>query len=179
MIATTLIERVQLPRFKTLQGTSRSLQSWLTLLALAFGVFVYVVHRAASFSVPTESIPLFQPMVGFLAMLGGSLLPLVHVLVFSVRSAVFLGNGRYAALAASATWFLLSSAFELGEQSVIAPPLMGFIPSWLQKMPVLDRTAGYFHSTTFDLLDIVFITAGAVAVCLVIEYVRLRRTSHG
>lgn len=179
MIATTLIEKVQLPRFKTLQMTGRSLQIWLSLVALTLGVFVYVAHRAANFSVPIESMPLLQPMVGFLAMLGSPLLPLVHVFVFSVRSAVFLGNGRYAALAASATWFLLSSAFELGEQSVTAPALMEFIPSWLHKMPALDRTAGYFHNATFDLLDIVFITAGAVAVCLVIEYVRLRRISHG
>ena len=179
MITTTLMERVRLPRFKTLQVTSRSLQIWLSLLALALGVFGYLVHRAASFSVPTEGIPVVQPMVGFLAMLGGSLLPLVHVFVFSVRSAVFLGNGRYAALAASATWFLFSSAFELGERSVISPPLMGFIPSWLQKMPGLDRTAGYFRNATFDLLDIVFITAGTLAVCLVIQYVRLRRASYG
>jgi len=179
MIATTLIERVQLPRFKTLQMTSRSLQVWLSLVALALGVLVYVAHRAASFSVPTESIPLFQPMVGFLAMLGRSLLPLVHVLVFSVRSAVFLGNGRYAALTFSAMWFLLKSAFELGRQSVITSPLMEFIPSWLEKIPVLDRTAGYFHHATFGLLDIVFITAGVIAVCLVIGYVRIRRTNHG
>jgi hypothetical protein len=179
MIATTLIERVQLARFKTLQMTGCSLQIWLSLVTLALGVFGYVVHRAASFSVPTESIPLFQPMVGFLAMLGRSLLPLVHVFVFSVRSAVFLGNGRYAALAFSATWFLLTSVFELAEQAVITLPLMGFVPSWLQEMPVLDRIAGYFRHGTFDLIDIVFITAGALAACLVIGYVRLRRTSHG
>lgn len=178
MTATTLIERVQLRRFKTLKVTSHSLQIWLGLAALTLGVFVCVVGRPSALSVFPESIVLFEPTVRFFGMANQSLWAFVHVLAFSVRTAVFLGNGRYVALGASATWFLISSTFELGQQLTITPQLVEFVPSWLQ-IPILDRTAAYFRHGTFDFLDVVFITAGASAAYLVIEYIRLRRTSHG
>jgi hypothetical protein len=179
MIATTLIERVRLPRFETLRVTShRSLQIWLGLAVLSLGVFVCVIDRLPALMALPESIPLFQPTVGLLGMVSRSLPAFVHVFAFSVRTAAFMGNRRYAALGASATWFLISSAFEFGQRSAIARRLVELMPSWLQKIPILDRSDAFFRHGTFDPLGLLSIVLAAFAIYVVIQRTQFRRTNH-
>jgi len=56
-------------------------------------------------------------------------------------------------------WFFLDCTFELGQKFNVWAATA--VPDWFIKIPVLENSANYFVSGTFDYLDLAAITIGA------------------
>jgi hypothetical protein len=153
-------------------------QIYLALAALGLGVLVYVVDRPPGATALPESITLFQPTVRFFGTVGQSLPAFVHVFAFSVLTMALLGSRHRVAIAVCTGWFLVDTAFELGQHPTINAELAKLIPSWFEAIPILDRTDQLFRYGAFDPLDLLSIALGAFAAYVVTQRTQLRRTSH-
>lgn len=149
------------------------------LTALLFGTLVYLTDRPPDATALPYSLNLYGLAPTLFGVVGQNLPAFAHVFAFSLLTAALLGNSRYVPLGASATWFFVNSVFEIGQHPAIAPWLSRLIPSWFENIPILARANGYFLYGTFDLLDLLFITLGALSAYLVLQQVRSRKAHHG
>lgn len=157
--------------------TNRALML-IGLTALLLGTLVYLIDRPPGETALPDSLNLYGHVPTLFGAVGQNLPAFAHVFAFSLATAALLGNGRYVALGASATWFIVNLAFELGQHPAIAPGLVQLIPARFENIPILARTQGYFLYGTFDLLDLLFIALGALAAYLVMQRIPLRRICH-
>lgn len=153
-------------------------QICIGLVALGLGILVYVIDRPPGLTALPESLTLFQPTVRFFGAVGQSLPAFAHVFGFSLLTMALLGRGPGAAIAVCGGWALVNAAFELGQHPTIADELTRLIPSWFERLPILDRTQSFFSYGTFDSLDLLSIAIGALAAYVVKELTGVRRTSH-
>jgi len=86
----------------------------------------------------------------------------LHTLVFILITAAVLRPWPRLIPGICAAWFVIECLFELGQMAPFDGRIAAAVPSWFESVPVLQITADYFIRGTFDALDIVSITLGAV-----------------
>jgi hypothetical protein len=156
----------------------RWFQVSLALIALGLGTLVYMLDRPPGTTALPESITLFQPTVKFFGALGQSLPAFAHVFAFSLLTIALVGGGRGVTIGACTSWFLVDTAFELGQYPAIATRLAHFVPTWFETIPILNRTNHFFRYGTFDPLDLLSIALGALAAYVVAQRTQVRRAGH-
>ena len=156
----------------------RWFQVSLALVVLGLGTLVYVIDRPPGLTALPESITLFHPTVKFFGALGQSLPAFAHAFAFSLLTIALVGGGRGVTIGACMSWFLVDTAFELGQYPTIASKLAHLIPAWFEAVPILNRTDTFFRYGTFDSLDLLSIALGALTAYVVAQQCVLRRTSH-
>jgi len=159
---------------------SKPVASQLTaaFIALSVGAAVYLFDRQA------EHVYLMAPWMALgdhsrsiFGVLGNYLPTFTHVYVFILLTAALVASSLRSALIICLFWLVIDVAFELGQLTAVARQIAALIPAWFGAVPVLDNTARYFLSGTFDVLDLISIAAGALAAYLTIV-LSLRRTSQ-
>lgn len=156
---------------------TRWLEIGIVLAALGLGTLVYVFDRPPGFTALPAHVTLFQPTIAVFGSLGQMLPAFVHVFAFSLLTIALIDGGRRAAVLVCSGWFLMDSAFELGQYPPVGTALARFVPSWFEHLPILERTEGFFRYGTFDPLDLLSVAAGALAAYALIECRELRRAS--
>ena len=71
------------------------------------------------------------------------------------------------------TWFLIDSAFELGQR--FSSLSLQIIPNWLKGIPFFENTENYFVHGTFDFADLAAIAMGAAVAYFVLIVTDRRR----
>jgi hypothetical protein len=144
-----------------LSGINRS-QIAIGVTSLLTGLFVYLTARASG----TVWFLRSMPRPGFsvphvVAHAAGPLPTLTHSLGFSLLSAGLVGSRQRGAAIICAAWFLLESAFEIGQRSDISAWLTPRLPAWFDHVWLLANARSYFTLGTFDLFDLAACAAGA------------------
>lgn len=153
------------------RSTSASLAVGIALLL--FGTAVYLVDRPPDGFIP-HALSLFERPEAVFGHLGRSLPSFVHVVAFSLFTAMILGGRQRAALVICLSWFALEAGFELGQHATVAPLLAGLVPGWFDAIPILARTQNYFLHGTFDTWDLWATALGALSAYLVIRHTSRR-----
>lgn len=148
------------------------------LTALLLGTLVYLTDRPPGETALPDNLNLYGLVPTLFGAVGRHLPAFAHVFGFSLLTVALIDGGRHAAIAVCVGWFLVNSAFELGQHAVIAPSLSQVIPAWFENIPILARARGYFLYGTFDSLDVLAIGLGALAAYLVLQRIPLRRANH-
>lgn len=132
----------------------------LAAILLAAGVLIYALDRggAAYFLSGWTSAP---PPTDFLGPLGNHLPTFLHTLAFILITAAVLRPWPQLLLPICATWFGIGCLFELGQMAPFANHIAALVPTWFDRVPVLEITSDYFIRGTFDALDVVSIALGA------------------
>jgi hypothetical protein len=140
----------------------------LGLFLLALGTAVYLLDRSWQHLAIAEVIPLTHAPSPVFGVLGGSLPSFAHVCAFALLTAALLDGGRRLNQVICLGWLSVDVAFELGQHPTFATSVANAFPGWFRHVPILNQTPTYFLSGTFDPLDILFATLGALAAYLVI-----------
>lgn len=133
----------------------------LATLLLATGVVVYALDRGGEvyflygWTAAPAKTPIFGP-------LGEHLPTFLHTLVFILITAAVLRPWPRLIPGICAAWFVIECLFELGQMAPFDGHIAAAVPAWFESVPVLRITADYFIGGTFDALDIVSITLGAI-----------------
>jgi len=150
----------------------------LGVAALALGTLVYVIDRPPGETALPDSINLYGTLPALFGAIGQSFPAFAHIFAFSLLTAACLGNGRYVAVGACATWLLVDMAFELGQHPSLAPYVAAAVPEWFQEIPILGRAAGFFLNGTFDPWDLAAIFAGALVAYATLSLISQRSAYH-
>ncbi len=141
--------------------------------ALLVGILVYLIDRSpdsAYFLTGwARHISLHDQIPNIFGPVGKSLPAFSHVFSFILMTAGILGSGRRGYLFICLFWLFIDGAFELGQKYSSIP--LRFIPEWFEGIPYLENTASFFHSGTFDSMDLVAILTGTI-----VAYILLRIT---
>lgn len=138
--------------------------------ALLIGVLVYLIDRppGSVYLIPEGLSVAGQNSVVF-GVIGNHLPTLVHVYAFIILTAVIMAPSPNQVMLICVIWFLIDALFELAQIDAIAKWLVSYIPSWFEGIPVLENTSNFFSYGTFDILDILSITIGAIAAYFTID----------
>ena len=136
--------------------------------ALGVGILVYAADRdiARSMLIPAGAALSVGPLAGAF----GQWLPsFVHPFAFSLFAAAARHPSAPPAYGACATWWLVNVAFETGQHPVVSASLA----AWLARAPDSGRfsraLSDYFARGTFDPVDLVAATLGALAAAAVLH----------
>jgi hypothetical protein len=140
------------------------------------GTLVYVVDRPADVTPFFSIINLEHLGLPRFGLIGQSLPTFAHVFAFSILTAVFLRGWKHAAASSCVVWFVVDTAFEVGQHEQIAPEVSTSIFAWLGDHPIFEHIPGYFMAGTFDLFDLLSIALGAILAYLLIR--RQRDRNH-
>lgn len=113
---------------------------------------------------------------------GGFLPEFIHVYVFILLTAAVLPAQPRYVLVSSIGWLVLDGAFELAQHPVFAPAISASTSAWLADLPLVENTAAYFRSGTFDVLDLAAVAAGTAAAWVTAEFataVAIRSAGRG
>ena len=162
---------IRFPRSKIKQAAPAS-------IALLVGVFVYLLDRQAdSVYFMAHWMVWGENSRPFFGAIGNHLPTFVHVYAFILLTTIFVKQSRVYALPICLFWFLTDSLFEVAQITTFAQWIAQHIPYWFHKIPFLENTTHYFLSGTFDILDILSITAGTLAAYLTI-IISTQRTAN-
>jgi len=149
---------------KTFSGTANKSQILIGLTGLLIGTLVYIVDRPPDQTYfvycSPFNISLFKVLPIFFGTLGNNLPTFIHVFSFSLLTAGFISCQKRGSLIICMGWFLVDSAFELGQEYYSWA--LEIIPDWFAEIPFLENTKSYFVHGTFDYYDLAAITIGAV-----------------
>jgi hypothetical protein len=103
--------------------------------------------------------------------LSNNLPSFTHVLAFSLMTAGLLGTRRKGNVLVCLLWFLIDTAFEIGQG--LKPVSLAIIPEWFKvhTLPMANLPE-YFRHGTFDIRDIVAGLLGALTAFMVAEFIR-------
>lgn len=135
---------------------------------LVLGICVYLLDRSWQQLAIAEVIPLTLAPSPTFGVLGGSLPSFAHMCAFALLTAALLDGGRRLNQLICLGWLSVNVVFELGQHPKLATSIAHAVPAWFAHVPILDKTPIYFLSGTFDPLDILFATLGALTAYLVI-----------
>jgi ABC-type xylose transport system permease subunit len=131
---------------------------------LLVGTLVYLIDRPPeqTYFVKTSpiKITLFTTIPNVFGSIGGSLPAFVHVFSFILITAGILSCNRRGYRIICLSWFLLDTAFEVGQHFTAWPSKI--IPDWFTGIPFLENTESYFLRGTFDFLDLAAIALGSI-----------------
>ena len=152
---------------------------FLAIALLTFGLSVYLFDRPADqiyfipdgWQLSSADNPLFGSM-------GACLPSFVHVAIFILITGVLLKPWRFPIASICLLWFGIDILFELAQHEVIAARIAAILPDWFQDVILLENTAGYFLSGTFDPLDILSIALGSIVAYLVLLTSRVQEEGY-
>ena len=124
------------------------------LAVLLLGTLVYLVDRVPEQTLAPDSIGLFSPVPSLFGVVGHNLPTFTHVFAFILLTAALLNRSKRTSITVCVGWFVVDSAFEVGQHAYFAQWLSTFVPSWFQYIPILEKTKGYFVYGTFDPVDL-------------------------
>lgn len=142
----------------------------LGVLALALGVLVYASDRPATHAqwFPAVAALHAGPMFGTM----GAWLPsLVHPFAFSLFTAAALPRSASPAYGACALWWTVNAAFELGQHALLRERLHAWLLEVFGTTAMSRSLSNYFLRGHFDTGDLVAVTVGALAACMVLRAV--------
>lgn len=146
-----------------MHGSQRQEEAILLVLAallLVVGVLVYAIDRdgaayfLAGWTAGRGEGELFGPLADHLP-------TFLHVLVVVLLTAAVLRPWPKLLPAIALGWFGMECLFELGQLSPLDARIAAALPAWLDDIPVLEASAGYFINGTCDPLDVLSIGLGA------------------
>jgi hypothetical protein len=148
-------------------GQPELITAAIGLIALTFGVLIYVFDRSATavYFVPdswrvAESTPLL------FGTLGQYLPAFFHALAFALFINVIAGRRYIGFMCVS--WFVAEVFFELAQIDPIAFRISGVLPGWFAELPILQNISSHFLTGRFDRIDVLFLLFGcatAYAIC--------------
>jgi len=131
---------------------------------LFIGTLVYLIDRPPDHTYFVYSnlfdISLHNTLPNIFGIIGNSLPTLIHVFSFILITAGLLSCQRRGCLIICVSWFIIDSAFELGQG--FKPLIVKIIPEWFAGIPFLENTENYFLHGTFDLNDLVCVLLGSI-----------------
>ena len=139
-------------------------------IGLLIGSLIYLIDRPPDqtyfvYSSPIN-ISLFNIIPNIFASIGNSLPEFIHVFSFILITAGLIYCQKRGYLIICLSWFLVDSAFELGQKFNTWSSKM--IPDWFTSIPLLENTENYFALGTFDFFDLAAITIGTGIACFVL-----------
>lgn len=153
------------------------IQILIGVIGLLFGALVYLVDRAPdqTYFVHTSpvNISLFDTVPNLFGFIGGSLPECMHVFSFILITAGLIFCNRRGYLIICLSWFVIDSAFELGQKFTAWPSKI--LPDWFTGIPFLENTGNYFSQGTFDFIDLAAIAFGTMIASLVLVATDKRR----
>lgn len=114
------------------------------------------------------------PVRSAFGVLSGSLPSFAHVLAFTLLTAALLGPACFAPGRICATWWSLDTVFELGQADAFSSYVLDRIPATFSDTSPIRHVTNYFRYGTFDPLDLIAITLGAVVAYLLISATKLQ-----
>jgi hypothetical protein len=105
--------------------------------------------------------------------IGGALPSFLHVFAFSSLLGGLLGCRKTGYLMICCTWLFTNVLFELGQKIPISASQV--IPNWFEGMFILQNMRNYFLNGTFDFLDLLASSIGAMAAYWVLVKTRQER----
>ena len=163
---------------KTVLPEPSTIHGLLGVFLLVLGVGVYLLDRSWQQLAIADLIPLSLSPSPVFGALGGSMPSFIHVCAFALLTAALLEGGRRLNQAICLGWLSVNVAFEVGQHPKLAASIADAVPDWFTHVPILNQTAQYFLSGTFDLLDLLFATLGAVTAYLLILKTRTSGVCH-
>lgn len=144
------------------RDTQESALLLLAALLLVAGVIVYAVDRggAAYFLNGWASS---QRIAGLFGPVGNHFPTFVHSMAMVLVTAVVLRPWVTLLPAIAIGWFTVECLFEIGQVSPLDARIAAALPEWFDHVPVLEASADYFMSGTYDPLDVVSIGLGVAA----------------
>lgn len=155
-----------------------SIRGLLGVLVLLLGTGVYLFDRSWQQLAIADLIPLALAPSPMFGVLGGSLPSFTHVCAFALLTATLLDGERRLNQMICLGWLSVNVAFELGQHPKLATFIASAVPAWFRHVPVLDKTPNYFLSGTFDPLDILMATLGALTAYLLIVNTQAQGVCH-
>lgn len=139
------------------------------MLLLALGAVFYLVTRPADsvYFIP-DNFSGFQLLSDELAGFANSLPSFLHVTAFCMLTAGVLQTTREQLWRVCVSWTFIDVLFEIAQHTDVSTILIGNLPVWFSRVPVLENTAGYLFYGIFDWFDCIAIFAGAVFAYLVL-----------
>ncbi|MDO9075787.1 MAG: hypothetical protein Q7U73_21270 [Rubrivivax sp.] len=148
------------------------------LLALAVGALVYLADRdpAHVMALPAFAVLATGPLFGAAA----DWLPsFVHAFAFSLFTAAAWPRALRPAYGACVFWWAVDLAFEAAQHPPWRAALARALPSGLDTLAPANWVARYAQQGRFDPMDVLAITAGALAAAGLLYCVhQLRETPH-
>jgi hypothetical protein len=143
--------------------------------ALSLGAFVYLFGRSPesyAFGVfLRDSLGFIPPHRSFFGGLADNLPSFTHVFAFSLMTTGLLGLRKRRNLLICLLWFLIDTAFEIGQG--LKSISLAIIPEWIKLHPLpMANLQEYFKCGTFDLCDVAAGLVGALAAFMVAEFAR-------
>lgn len=132
----------------------------LAALLLVVGVLVYAIDRdgaayfLAGWTAGHGGVEVFGPLADHLP-------TFLHVLAIVLLTAAVLRPWPKMLPAIALGWFTVECLFELGQLSPLDARIAAALPAWLDDVPVLEASAGYFINGTCDPFDVLSIGLGA------------------
>ena len=147
------------------------------LVALILGALIYLVDRPpyhTYFVFNLLKISFHDTLPSLFGTMGHVLPSFIHVFSFSLMTGGLVCSRRRDYLVICSGWFLIDSVFELGQR--FGEFSAGILPSWLEGIPVLERSKNYFLQGTFDPIDLVGAALGAATAYLILTGLKGRST---
>jgi len=145
-------------------GVINKLQISIGFFTLFAGLLLYLLTRPSdiyfvSFIKRVDNSPYWA--LPFSDGIGGALPSFLHVFAFSLLLGGLLACRKTGYLMISCAWLLTNVLFELGQRY---PSLASeLIPKWFEGIFILQNMRNYFLKGTFDFLDLLASSVGAVA----------------
>jgi hypothetical protein len=162
--------RLPLPREIGKDSVINGVQILIGLGGLLAGTMVYLIDRPpeATYFLHFSRIKvsLYGILPNVFGVIGNSLPDFLHTFSFIMLTAGLLSWGKRGSLVICLFWFFIDLIFELFQRFNGLP--LKILPGWFQGIPFLENTENYFRQGTFDLLDLIAITLGAVTACFVL-----------
>ena len=142
---------------------------------MCIGVLVYILDRQSEYIYFLPAwLSLNNIYDGVFGNIGYFLPTFIHVYVFILFTAVVSIPTNRKLIQICVFWFLVDSFFEIGQIGLLAELIANHVPAWFSGVPILNNTADYFLTGTFDVLDLASIAMGAITAYLTIMFVRGR-----
>lgn len=145
-------------------STVNKLQILIGLVGLLVGTLVYLIDRPPdqTYFIYNSSIDLslYNILPNLFGPIGNSLPAFIHVFSFTLITAGLLSCQKRGYLIICLSWFIVDITFELGQK--FNSLAVKIIPDWFTGVPFFEHTKNYFLRGTFDLLDLIAITIGAI-----------------
>lgn len=155
---------------ETMTMKSRIILATGGFIVLFVGIALYLVDRPPEDTYfvyrSLEWLSFHGTVPAFFGAVGNILPGFVHPFAFSLMTAGVANTGRRGVALICLFWFVVNALFELGQKyKQFAASL---VPDWLEGVPYLENTVGFFLRGTFDWWDIAAIAAGSCLAFIII-----------
>lgn len=160
---------------KTPDSIINRLHVLIGMVALSLGSMVYIVDRPPeqTYFVWISNISLHKFLPNIFGPIGNSLPAFIHVFSFIMITAGLISCQKRGYLIISLCWFLIDSAFEMGQKFNTWPSRMTL--DWFSGIPFLENTENYFLRGTFDYIDLVAIAFGTAIAYFILSTTNKRK----